>query len=560
VHRVIPPIGIESFRELREKSCYYIDKTHFIEEILEDSFKVLLFTRPRRFGKTLTMSTLADFLDIRMDSRKLFAGLQVSKNDSLCMQWMNQRPVLFMTLKNINGLDFANAYGVFRTMISDLCIAHAYLAESSMADRNDREVFKRLKRCDGTEIETRESLYTILRMMKMHYGKPVVLIMDEYDVPLANANENGYYLHMLDLIRSFTGKALKTNEFLDFAVITGCLRIAKESIFTGTNNFISNSVSQTEYSDCFGFTEAEVWKMLQDAGLEEHADSVKSWYNGYRFGKSHMYCPWDVLNYVRALQNDPSAKPENYWRNTSHNGIIRSFIERTDLAVHDKIERLLSGECIQEQILEDMTYDTLHSSETNLWSVLYLTGYLTQAESETGMRYLKIPNEEIKTIFADTIASWFEDVVGRMDRRPLFDALWSGNDKEATRLITDILFDTISYFDYREDYYHAFLAGLFAGAGYMVESNREYGLGRPDLVVRDRRNRRIIMIESKYSRSENQMLHDCETAMRQINIRQYAHQFLNGYQQIFCYGIAFYGKQCLVKNIQMDEIIQQAKI
>lgn len=401
--RVIPPIGIESFRELREKNCYYIDKTCFIEDIMEDSFKVLLFTRPRRFGKTLTMSMLADFLDIRMDSRQLFEGLQVSKNDSLCRKWMNQRPVLFVTLKNINGLDFTNAYGTFQTMVSDLCVAHAYLAESSVVDENDRKVFKRLKGCEGTVIETKESLYTMLRMMKMHYGKPVVLIMDEYDVPLANANEYGYYLHMLDLIRNYIGKALKTNEFLDFAVITGCLRIAKESIFTGTNNFISNSVSQTEYSNYFGFTEAEVWKLLQDAGLGEYADSIRNRYNGYQFGKSSIYCPWDVLNYVRALQNDPSAKPDNYWRNTSHNGIIRSFIERTDLAVHDKFERLLSGECIQEQILEDMTYDTLHSSEANLWSILYLTGYLTQSKSEDGKTYLKIPNEEIRTVFADTL-------------------------------------------------------------------------------------------------------------------------------------------------------------
>lgn len=550
--RVIPPIGIESFRELREKNCYYIDKTCFIEDIMEDSFKVLLFTRPRRFGKTLTMSMLADFLDIRMDSRQLFEGLQVSKNDSLCRKWMNQRPVLFVTLKNINGLDFTNAYGTFQTMVSDLCVAHAYLAESSAVDEDDRKVFKRLKGCEGTVIETKESLYIMLRMMKMHYGKPVVLIIDEYDVPLANANEYGYYLHMLDLIRNYIGKALKTNEFLDFAVITGCLRIAKESIFTGTNNFISNSVSQTEYSNYFGFTEAEVWKLLQDAGLGEYADSIRNWYNGYQFGKSSIYCPWDVLNYVRALQNDPSAKPDNYWRNTSHNGIIRSFIERTDLAVHDKFERLLSGECIQEQILEDMTYDTLHSSEANLWSILYLTGYLTQSKSEEGKTYLKIPNEEIKTVFADTVASWFTDEVGRMDRKPIFDAFWSGNDKEATRLITDILFDTISYFDYREDYYHAFLTGLFTGAGYAVESNHEYGLGRPDLVVRDRKNRRIIMIEIKYSRSENQMLSDCRAAMQQINVKQYVYQFLKGYQAVLCYGIAFFGKQCLVKSIQSN--------
>ncbi len=548
---VLPPIGIESFRELREKKCYYIDKTSFIEELMNDRFKVLLFTRPRRFGKTLTMSMLADFLDIRMNSQSLFEGLQVSENGAFCAQWMNQCPVLFVTLKNINGLDFFNAYGAFQTMISDLCVAHTYLADSILTDEKDREIFRKLKRCEGSETETKEALYIILRMMKMHYKKPVVLLMDEYDVPLANANENGYYVQMLDFIRTFLGKVLKTNEFLDFAVITGCLRIAKESIFTGTNNFISNSVSKKEYSCYFGFTEKEVWKLLGDANLKKHAEDIKNWYDGYQFGGNNIYCPWDVLNYVRALQNNPEARPENYWRNTSHNGIIRSFIERTDLAVHDKFECLLAGGCICEAIQEDMTYDTLHSSEANLWSILYLTGYLTQTKSKDEKIFLKIPNEEIKTIFADTIVAWFSDEVGKMDRRTLFEAFWTGNDKNATELITDILFDTISFFDYREDYYHAFLAGLFAGAGYAVESNREHGLGRPDIVIRDRKNRRMITIEIKHSKSESQMLQDCETALQQIKTRQYARSFLKGYHTVLCYGIAFFDKECLVKKAKM---------
>lgn len=551
---VIPPIGIESFRELREKNCYYIDKTGFLEALLTDSFKVLLFTRPRRFGKTLAMSMLADFLDIRMDSRSLFENLQVSGNRVICERWMNQCPVLFITLKNINGLNFSSAYGAFQMMVSDLCVAHAYLSDSPGTDETDRVIFKRLKNCEGTETETKEALYTILRMMKMHYRKPAVLLMDEYDVPLANANDYGYYMRMLDLIRAFIGKALKTNEFLNFAVITGCLRIARESIFTGINNFISDSVSKTEYSSYFGFTETEVVRMLRDAGLEEHAESMRKWYNGYRFGKSSIYCPWDVLNHVRALQNDPSAEPENYWKNTSHNGVIRSFIERTDLAVHDKFECLLSGGCIQEQIQEDMTYDTLHASETNLWSILYLSGYLTQMGSKDGKVFLKIPNEEIKTIFADTIAEWFADEVGKMDRSALFDAFWRGNEEEAAGFITDILFDTISYFDYKEDYYHAFLAGLFTGAGYAVESNHEYGLGRPELVVRDRKNRRILMIEIKHSKSEDQMLQDCWSAVRQIRDRQYDRQFLKGYQVIQCYGAAFFEKECRIRK--MEEVLQ----
>ncbi len=555
--RIMLPIGIERFKELREKQCYYVDKTHFIEELTSDTFKVMLFTRPRRFGKTLTMSMLADFFDIRMDSQNLFKGLEISQNQSVCDQWMNQWPVLFLTMKNIGGLHFESAYGSLKDMISDLCIAHSYLLKSELVDQRDKTAFERLKDCEGSEIETKGSLYTITRMMSMHFGKPVILLMDEYDVPLANASEYGYYMQMLDLIRSLVGKALKTNEFLNFAVITGCLKISKESIFTGTNNFISNSISKHEYSNYFGFTEDEVWKLLQAAGLEEKADDIRKWYNGYYFGNTGIYCPWDVLNHVKALQINLSARPENYWRNTSHNGIIRSFIERKDLAVHDKFETLLSGGCIQEEIEEDMTYDNLHYSEANLWSILYLTGYLTQTEGgenslETNKVCLKIPNEEIKTIFADTIAVWFKEEMCKSDREALFSAFWGGRDVEATALVTDILFDTISYFDYKEDYYHAFLSGIFAGAGYAVESNHEYGLGRPDIVVRDKTNRRIIVIEAKCSKSEKGMIHDCREAFEQMDIEKYVRQFLKGYQKVLCYSVAFYKKECLVKRQKLN--------
>lgn len=542
------PVGIEEFQEIRKKNCYFVDKTHLIEELLKDRFKVMLFTRPRRFGKTLAMSMLAAFFDIRMDSAELFAGLTVSDNKELCAQWRNQYPVLFVTLKNIGGRDFGAAYEMLKDTISDLCVAHSYLQDSLSVNEKDRKTFGRLMNCEGSETQVRGALYTLLRMMSMHYKKPAILLLDEYDAPLAGAYENGYYEEMLDQIRGFIGKALKTNEYLNFAVVTGCLRIAKESVFTGTNNFVSNSILRAEYSDCFGFTETDVERLLVETGFLGEMNHVRQWYDGYRFGETEIYCPWDVVNHVRALQSNPSARPENYWRNTSHNGIIRSFIERADLAVQDKFEVLLSGGCIRETILEDMTYDTLHSSEANLWSILYLTGYLTQAGfGEAGEVRLKIPNEEIKTIFADTIRSWFGDTVEKMDRRPLFQAFWNGLPEEASRRTGDILFDTISYFDYKEDYYHVFLTGLFAGAGYAVESNREYGLGRPDLVIRDKKNRRILILEVKHSHSAQAMEQDCLKAFAQIDVGQYARQFLGGYQTVLCYGVAFYKKECLVK-------------
>lgn len=556
--RIMLPVGIDSFEKLRTNGCYYIDKTDFIEELLNDKFEVNLITRPRRFGKTLIMSMLAEFFDLCRDSKEIFKGLSIADNTTLCGEWMNQWPVLFLTLKNIDGLTFESAFYAFKSTISDLCIEHSYLLDSELVNHNDKVLFQKLSARSGDEGETRDSLYTITRMMQMHYGKPVILLIDEYDVPLVKASENDYYLQMLDVVSNFIGKALKTNKFLKFAVVTGCLRIAKESIFTGTNNFVSYSISDEKYSSYFGFTKEEVLQLLMDSGFEECFEEVTRWYDGYHFGLAEVYCPWDALNYVRDLQISPASVPGNYWKNTSHNGIIRSFIDRADLAVNDKFEILLSGGCIQEKLSEDLTYDVLHASEANLWSMLYLTGYLTKAVPDelgekslphSGKVYLKIPNEEIKAIFADTVAVWFADTLKTTDRRQLFEAFWSGDDKLATRLVTDILFDTISYYDYKEDYYHAFLAGIFTGAGYAVESNHEYGLGRPDLVIRDRKGRRVIIIEVKHSQSEQQMLPDCENAFEQINVKQYARQFLKGYESKMSYGAAFFEKECLIRKL-----------
>lgn len=553
------PVGIDSFEKLCTNECYYIDKTGFIKELLDDKFEVYLITRPRRFGKTLIMSMLAEFFDIRKNSESFFDGLEISQNSEICSAWMNQYPVLFLSLKKVEGLDFMGACAMLASLISDLCIQNYYLVDSKKINEVDKNTFLHLANRTATLAELKNSLYTIMRMLQMHYGKKIILLIDEYDVPLAKASENGYYTEMLDVIRSMMGSSLKTNDFLEFAVITGCLRIAKESIFTGTNNFVSNSISGERYKKYFGFTETEVKKLLADTGFSDHAEEMAVWYDGYRFGSMEVYCPWDVLNYVVDLRVFPNAKPGNYWRNTSHNGIIRSFIDRTDLFVNDKFEILLSGGCIPEKICEDMTYDMLHSSEENFWSVLYLTGYLTQADineyegelfPEEGKTWLKIPNEEIKTIFADTVAVWFTDTMRLCDRAELFEAFWNGEEAKVTELVTDILFDTISYFDYKEDYYHAFLAGIFTGAGYAVESNHEHGLGRPDIVIRDRKKRRVLIIEVKHSKDEKDMEKDSIEALDQIGTKKYADQFLRGYRVVVCYGAAFFEKECIIKKME----------
>lgn len=547
------PLGIEDFKELRERQCYYIDKTGLIQELLEETFKVNLITRPRRFGKTLTISMLAAFFDVREESQMIFQELEISKEVELCKEWQNQYPVLFVSFKDVNGEHFEDAYGLLQFSISSLCVEHAYLENSDFVDEADKEIFWRLKCQKGNLTEVQSALLILTRMMAAHYGKSVILLMDEYDVPLAKASDRGYYLEMLNVIRSMLGLVWKTNPFLKFAVVTGCLRIAKESIFTGANNFIANSISGEHYQSYFGFLESEVLDLLKVAGLSEHFIELKQWYDGYRFGKKEVYCPWDVINHVRILQVNPKAKPANYWKDTSHNEIIRRFIDQQGMNINDKFEILLSGGVIWETIAEDLTYDKIDSTEENLWSILYLTGYLTQAdlpfeeEEDEGKIALRIPNEEGKTIFAETIAKWFRDTVITMDRKSFFQAWWNGEEEKLTNLLTDILFATISYYDYREDYYHAFLVGLFSGVGYRVSSNKESGTGRADVIVKDPKKRRAIVIEVKRAKTKLAMEKDCACAIEQMEREQYARTLFKGYQTILCYGAVFFEKECLIR-------------
>lgn len=551
------PYGIDNFEKVRKSDCYYIDKTGFIEELLSETFDVNLITRPRRFGKTLAMSMLAEYFDIRKDSRDIFQGLGISEKTALCSKWMNQWPVLFLTLKDVDGKKFEKAYGLLKQAVSKLCIEHSYLLQNEKVEPADAESFSKLMYRRGDDTDVQCALDTLLRMLKAYYGKDVILLIDEYDVPLAKASDNGYYEEMLDVMRSFLGMAWKSNPALKFAVVTGCLRIAKESIFTGANNFISNSISDKHYQDYFGFTEAEVGRLLSDAGLQDALPEMRKWYDGYRFGEREIYCPWDVINHVRALKTDAASRPGNHWLDTSHNNIIRRFIELPNMFVNDKFETLLSGGVIQECIKEDLTYDIAHSSEDNLWSILYLTGYLTQVlpddlpegmKPEEGKTALRIPNEEVKAVFGETVKIWFEDTIGARDRRDFFKEWWNGEDEKLTRDVSDILFDTISYFDYKEDFYHAFVTGLFSGAGYEVKSNSEQGKGRADIIVKERCRRRAIVIEAKWSDKNSSLERECEAALKQIREKQYTKQLrIEGFKTILCYGAAFLGKECMVK-------------
>ena len=549
-------VGESDFAALRRSGKYYVDKTAVMYELVEETEnKVTLFTRPRRFGKTLMMSMLSNFFSIRKDSREIFEGLGITAYKEFCEKWMNQSPVLFLSYKDVEAETFEGAYRILKTKLADLCKELDFLLEETAVNSADRDIFRKLMFKTAEEDDVKNSLKTIMRMLYAVYGRKTILLIDEYDVPLArvsekNTVENGYYSAMLDVIKGMMGTALKDNEFLEFSVITGCLRIAKESIFTGTNNFASYSVLDADFSEYFGFSEEEVEKMLLAADRQDKADLIKEWYDGYIFGDSFLYCPWDVMNYMSALKKRENAKPKNYWKNTSHNGILLTFVKRTDFKVRGKFEILMNGGTITQTISDELTYDTLHSSEDNLWSVILMTGYLTKADAgEEGETVrLKIPNREIASIFEDTVVKLFQDTMDDSCRKDMMEALWRGDEQEASEAISNLLWKTISYNDYHEDYYHAFLAGAFVGLGYEVESNKEKGLGRPDIFLKDDDNRRVIIIETKRSKKEDNLDQDCDRAVSQILSKKYA-EGLYGYTQILCYGIAFFQKEARVKRV-----------
>ena len=549
------PVGISNFEKIRNGGFYYIDKTGLIAELVRSSAEVTLITRPRRFGKTLGMSMLESFFDIRKDSKKLFDGLETSHQKNLCEKWMNQWPVVFLSLKNVDGIHFSDAYQQLVYEISLLYQQHDNLLKSTALSDRDKFLFKQLQERQAGKTDIMRSLQFLTRLLEQHYGKKVILLIDEYDVPIAKANSHGYYNEMMDVIKGLM-QALKDNPSLHFAVITGCLKIAKESIFTGTNNFVSDTITNSRLNEYFGFVQHEVDQLLLSADFTDKASAMKEWYDGYHFGTFDVYCPWDVMNYLLELQRNPQASPVSYWKNTSDNAIIRSFIDYAGSSITKKLETLMAGGSILQRVDENLTYDYLHSSEDNLWSLLYLTGYLTKAQTTIdtdelppGMMELKIPNAEIKEIFETTVVRWFDESAKTWNRKTLFDAIWSGDCDRITQELTALLRRTISYHDYREDFYHAFLAGIFTGAGYMVDSNKEHGEGRSDVVLYDSINGRVAVFEAKYTKALENLSSACDSALQQMNEKLYAKEYEDDYDQIFCYGISFFKKRCLVKKV-----------
>ena len=550
-------VGNDIYDEFIREGGYYVDKTELIYELVAKSRnKVTLFTRPRRFGKTLTMSMMESFFDIQRNSADVFAGKKIQVNHPVfCKEWMNQYPVLFLSLKDVEGLRFEDAYGMLEGTISRLCIKFSGLTEEGAVNSADRETFLRLMHKEASLNEMKGSLDTIMRMMKAVYGKPVILLIDEYDVPLSKAEETkdqSYYRQILDVIRGLLSVSLKTNEYLKFAVVTGCLRISKESIFTGVNNFACYSVTSRKFSRYFGFTRDEVAEMLDTFGLSGKLDLIRQWYDGYIFGNTEVFCPWDVASYVSAVLYDEEEEPQNFWANTSSNAILDDFVNHGKIDASEKFEILLNGGTITEDVCEELTYDRIHDSEKNLWSVMLMTGYVSKADKTVskGRVKLRIPNAEIADIFKDAVVARFNRTLDAANVDAFITAMWNRDEKTASEMLTSILWDSISYFDYGEDYYHGMLNGIFTSRGFAPDSNDEAGLGRLDLRVRDRRNRSVLLMEFKRSTQESSLDADCDEAIAQIFDHGYDKTLPEGYEQQIIYGIAFYAKIAKVKLVK----------
>ena len=549
------PIGVENFEDLREHGYYFVDKTLFIKELLDMKGKVNLFTRPRRFGKTLNMSILRYFFEKgEKDNSGLFQGLKIMDAGEKYLSHMGKYPVISVSLKSMKQYSYDLAYDMLKKAVREEYRRHwEQVKNSGKLGEAEVQRYERIRDLNGTESDYADSLKFLSECLYACTGQRSVILIDEYDVPLENAYFSGFYDRMVNLIRSLFESALKTNDNLEFAVVTGCLRISKESIFTGLNNLKIMSITSKTYAEHFGFTPEEVEQMLQDYGLEENLETVKKWYDGYRFGEAEVYNPWSVINYVDSCYKNKNAFAKPYWSNTSSNSIVKNLIEHADLSVRQEIEGLIEGGTITKPIHEDITYDDMNSTQDNLWNFLLFTGYLKkireEQEDETVRMEMAIPNSEVRYVYKNAVLQWFEKKTEKKELTPLYESLLSGDGDKMAEILSENLMETISFYDYQESYYHGFLVGMLKNIGnYIVQSNRGSGNGRPDILVRYPSVRgKAVIIEIKVSKNYQGLEEKCREALRQIEEQDYeASLRQEGYKDIMKCGVAFYRKECMV--------------
>lgn len=556
------PIGVDDFQEMIEKGYYYVDKTLLIRELLDMKGKVNLFTRPRRFGKTLNMSMLRCFFEKdRCDAKQMFQGLAIMDAGEEYIKYMSQYPVINISLKSMKQADYELAYIQMKKMIAEEFARHADILQSDKLTEAEKKRYRDIRDVQGSEADYLDALKFLSSCLMKYYGKKTILLIDEYDVPLENAYFGGFYEKMLPVIRSLFESALKTNENLEFSVITGCLRISKESIFTGLNNLKIISITNPAYAEHFGFTEKEVAEMLGFYGRESCIDTVKKWYDGYLFGETAVYNPWSVINYTEQIWIDRKAFPQPFWSNTSSNDIVRALVEGADIRVKQEIEALIQGESIERPVHEDITYEDIgqDKSKENLWNFLFFTGYLkkTRERMEENVRYISmaIPNEEVRYIYKNTVLSWFDQRIRRKDLSPCYRSMIEGKAAEFQKIITEMLREGISFYDNKEAFYHGFLMGVFNGMeDYYAYSNREAGDGRYDICLKSLDvEKPVVILELKTAASYMDMEAKSRQAVEQIEMKHYEQEFLqDGFQKVLCYGIAFYKKNCRITLVEKE--------
>lgn len=554
------PVGIEFYKRMIEKDYYYVDKTLLIKDILDQGGQVTLFTRPRRFGKTLALTMLRTFFEAEIDrdgelkdNSHYFAGTKIMAAGEEYTDHMGQYPVIFLSLKSAKQPTFELAYEMLKRQIKEEFSRHAYVLGTDILDEETKKTYQRIRSLDAEEADYAGAIAFLSRCLEQYHGKKTVILLDEYDVPLENAYFEGFYDRMISFIRSLFESALKTNDSLEFAVITGCLRISRESIFTGLNNLEIISILNRQFAESFGFTQAEVDQMLAYYGLEQKKQEVREWYDGYLFGSTEVYNPWSVINYIKTAVFDETAFPKPYWSNTLSNSIIRELIREADSRAKQEIEDLIAGGTIEKQIHEEITYGDIRQSQDNLWNFLFFTGYLKAVsqrfEVDTIYLTMKIPNAEIGYIYRNTIREWFEQRIKAEDFTPMYRAVLEGDEQTFERIVKGHLSESISYYDSEERFYHGFLLGLLSGLqNYDVLSNRERGDGRPDIELKPYDEQKpAVVIEIKHVKQFPQMENGCREALRQIEERRYADGLMEeGYAKVVKYGVCFCRKSCKI--------------